>query len=336
MQFRSSLRSSAARFFDAPTLPTDPATYSWKGFADVVGARLRSMLLDEIDLRRGEGSALTRRRTMNDRAHELSQEAILTLIAQVQAGKSEALVAFLSTMARFHRYSWHNCLLIHLQKPNATHVAGFRKWFEFGRHVNAGEKGILILVPIVKRTPKKMMRNALTSPGDERADIQLAEGFTTGYVFDISQTSGEELFTYNHVLGDPDRFLPRLEGLTRLEGIDLSYVSSLGGADGVSRNGRIEIVKDLPPAKKFSVLAHELAHELMHQRNRNLQLDKSVKETEAEAVAFVVSKGIGLDSGTSSSDYLQLWGGNADLLIKSMARIKATSTDILRAVLDKP
>ncbi len=100
---------------------------------------------------------------------------------------------------------------------------------------------------------------------------------------------------------------------------------------GVSRGGRISIRPDLEPAVAFSVLAHELAHELLH-RGEDRPASKTVRETEAEAVAFVVCQAIGLETGTAASDYIQLFDGKAETLAASLDRIQKTAAEIIAAL----
>jgi hypothetical protein len=87
----------------------------------------------------------------SEQIKEITDRAAEQLVAALQAGRSEALTMYLKAIGRFHRYSLHNVLLIASQKPNATHVAGFRTWNELGRFVKNGEKGIMILAPIIRR-----------------------------------------------------------------------------------------------------------------------------------------------------------------------------------------
>jgi hypothetical protein len=108
------------------------------------------------------------------------------------------------------------------------------------------------------------------------------------------------------------------------------------GADGVSRGGRISIRAGLTPAEEFSVLVHELAHELLHRGDDRESLSKLVRETEAEAVAFVVTSAIGLDTGTAASDYIHLYDGSSnkatETLAASLDRIQRTAAGIIVAI----
>ena len=117
--------------------------------------------------------------------------------------------------------------------------------------------------------------------------------------------------------------------------IELEYGQDLGGADGVSKNGTIVLRQGLAPAAEFSVLVHELAHELLHQGDNRNGKTRTTRETEAEAVAFVVAQAIGLDAGTAAADYIQLYRGDKVLLNQSLEDIRKTSGQILSALLGK-
>jgi len=132
----------------------------------------------------------------SEQIKEITDKATELLVAALQQGHSQMLTAYLKAIGRFHRYSLHNVLLIAMQKPNASHVAGFRTWNQLGRFVKKGEKGILILAPIVRRKPD--------SSDDEKEPSCIA-GFRAAYVFDVSQTDGQELPQIGTVQGDPSR-----------------------------------------------------------------------------------------------------------------------------------
>src|ERR1700740_195665 len=116
---------------------------------------------------------------------EITDHATEQLVSALQSGHSEALTGYLRAIGRFHHYSLHNVLLIASQKPNASYVAGFRTWNQLGRFVKKGEKGILILAPIVRRKLENEEER-------DEASTSVA-GFRTAYVFDVSQTDGQEL-----------------------------------------------------------------------------------------------------------------------------------------------
>ena len=266
-----------------------------------------------------------------DEVRRVAREAFEQLVRDVEAGKSDTLKAYLTAMGRFHRYSVGNAILIQLQKPDATHVAGFRAWQRLGRHVKKGEHGIAIKAPVVCR------RKAESDDSDEDAseDGEIVTTFKTAYVFDISQTDGNPLPEFAKAQGDPGACLERLETFIAEKGIKLERHDSLRMAEGVSIGGTILLKVSLAPAEEFSVLVHELAHEMLHQDPANRPKEKTVREAEAEAVAYVVCQGIGLDANTASSDYIQLYDGDKKTLMASLERIQRAAAEILGAVTDE-
>jgi len=259
-----------------------------------------------------------------EQAKQIASNAIEQLRHALEAGHSERLKEYLAAMARFRRYSWGNVMLIASQKPNATHVAGFHAWHKLGRFVKKGEKGILILAPIIRK-------KAENDGGTER-DESVAVGFRATYVFDISQTDGQPLPEIGSVNGDPSGYRERLGKFVTEQGIALEYSDEIAPARGTSSGGKITLLPGQPPAEEFSTLAHEVAHEMMHRDERRSSTTKRVRETEAEAVAFVVCGAIGLDTGSAAQDYIGLYGGDAKLLSESLECVQRTATHILNAI----
>jgi N-terminal domain of anti-restriction factor ArdC len=271
--------------------------------------------------------------TINSKKPVTKQELIAAnvklLIEQLEAGKSEALTHYLTAMSRFHNYSFGNVLEIARQMPTATRVAGFWAWKNLGRSVNAGAKGIRILAPIVgvRRKKDDEAEKDLTKQ-NERALL----GFRNAYVFDISQTSSVDLPEMQHVSGDPGENVERLAAFLKAQGIQLVYNAKIAPALGCSYGGRIAILPGQTKAEEFSTLVHETAHEMLHKAERRTATTKTVRETEAEAVAFVVGKAVGLVTGNASADYIHLYHGNASLLAESLEVIQQTSAVILAAL----
>jgi hypothetical protein len=264
-------------------------------------------------------------------AKTLAESALDALAAQLDAGKSASLTAYLASMARFHRYSANNILLIHVQRQNATRVAGFSAWRKLGRFVRRGEKGIAILVPMTLRRSLQDAGNGVGT--DDVTTARAILGFKPGYVFDVSQTDGEPLPEFAEVTGDPGAYVALLKSFLASRNIELSYANAeLGSAHGASLKGRILLRDDLSAAVTFSVLVHEVAHELLHSGDRRTATSKTIRETEAEAVAFVVSHAIGLDTGTAASDYIQLYAGDKETLLASLGAIQHAATEILTAL----
>jgi hypothetical protein len=255
-----------------------------------------------------------------DEAKKLANGALEDLATALKNGKSETLTAYLGALARFHDYSFGNVMLIAMQKPDATHVAGFQTWKKLGRWVNKGEKGIVIIAPLVGKK-----RDASEEEGPA------LYGFRAVYVFDISQTDGEPLPDLASTQGDPGPYTGRLKALVAARGIELHYEADLGGALGQSAGGTIRILQDLEPAEEFAVLVHEVAHELLH-HNNGRRPPKLVRETEAEAVAAVVSQAVGLQSTAAASDYIQLYQGSSETLADSLQHIQQAATLIIEAL----
>jgi len=255
----------------------------------------------------------------NNKANELIENALNSLTESLENGQSDELKKYLQTMSRFHQYSLRNVMLIALQKPSATHVAGFHAWKKHGRFVKKGENGIVIIAPLVYK--KETVEN-----DDNSRNVTEINGFKGVYVFDISQTDGDKLPAFASVQGDPIRYQEMLGNVISANGITLEYSDTLH-ADGCSSGGKITIRSGLTPAQDFSVKVHELAHEFLHHTGE--KLSKTQKETEAEAVAYVVCQSIGLDTNTAFSDYIQLYRGDKETLISSIQRIKNVSGRIL-------
>ncbi|MBX3357327.1 MAG: hypothetical protein KF745_02755 [Phycisphaeraceae bacterium] len=256
-----------------------------------------------------------------DQVKKIADQALESLATALAAGKSEALTKYLAVLARFHKYSFGNVMLILWQRPEATHVAGFHTWKSLGRFVKKGEKGIAILAPMLIKPRDEDESNE----GKSRPVLR----FRGVHVFDVAQTEGAELPEPPQVAGDPGVHLERIKALVAERGITLDTEDLPMGADGVSRGGRISVRPGLPPAREFAVIVHELAHELLHRGEDRKEISKTVRETEAEAVAFVVSSAIGLETGTAASDYIQLYDGKTETLAASLDRIQKTAAEII-------
>jgi hypothetical protein len=279
-------------------------------------------------------AATVNKSTANTNKQQTAKEVIAAnvqaLIEQLEQGHSEALTAYLTAMGRFHTYSFGNILEIARQKPDATRVAGLYSWNQLGRKVKKGERGIRILAPMIGIRRKK----------DEEAEKDIRTqnqavlvGFRAAYVFDVSQTEGAELPEFSErVSGNAGEFRDRLVDFVIAQGIALEFKESIAPALGMSYGGKIALLPGQSSAEEFSTLVHELAHEMLHKAEPRTATTKTVRETEAEAVAFVVGKTIGLETGRASADYIHLYHGNASLLTESLEVIQKTSAVILAAI----
>jgi antirestriction protein ArdC len=260
-----------------------------------------------------------------EQAKQIASKAIEQLSQALEAGHSEKLREHLAAMARFHRYSLHNIMLIASQRPDACHVAGFHAWHKLGRFVKKGEKGILILAPII---PKKAENRGETEPDESSTAV----GFRAAYVFDVSQTEGQPLPEIGRVNGHPREYRERLVKFVTEHGIALEYSEDIAPARGTSSGGKITLLPGQSPAEEFATLAHEIAHEMMHRDERRSSTSKCIRETEAEAVAFVVCSVIGLETGSAAQDYIGLYGGDAKLLSESLDYVLQTATQVLNTI----
>ena len=262
----------------------------------------------------------------SEQIKEITDRAADQLVAALQVGRSEALAAYLKAIGRFYRYSLHNVLLIASQRPNASYVAGFRTWSELGRFVKKGEKGIMILAPIVRRRTDNQE--------DREETARPIMGFRAAYVFDISQTDGKQLPHIGVVEGEPREYSERLHHFAAAQSISVEYSADIAPARGTSCGGRIKLLPGQSAAEEFSTLAHELAHELLHRGDRRASTSKRVRETEAEATAFVVCQAVGLETGSAASDYIQLWNGDVQVLTESLGYIRQAASQMLEALTD--
>lgn len=260
-------------------------------------------------------------------AAKMTDEALAKLAKDLEQGKSEALTRYLTVMAKFHRYSFGNVMLILAQRPDATYVAGYRSWQGMNRWVKKGEKGIVIVAPMILKRRE--------GEGRLEGESETIVRFKAVHVFDVSQTDGEPLPEAAQTTGDPGDYLPRLRSYVASLGIKLTNDPVPPGALGVSKGGEIRIVPGLPAAREFEVLSHELAHELLHQGTSGEKGTKTKVETEAEAVAFVVCHAVGLNTSSAASDYIQSFDGTKETLAASLDRIQKTANQILEALFEQ-
>jgi antirestriction protein ArdC len=249
-----------------------------------------------------------------DDALKKVDEGLAELNDALAAGGSERFKQYLEVMSRFHRYSFGNVMLILAQFPDATKVAGFNKWKEMGRYVKKGEAGIGILAPLRYK--------AKDEDGEEQ---QLLRGFKIVHVFDVSQTEGKDLPELASVSGNAGDNVARIEKLIRDHDIEVVCESLPMGALGSSSGGKITVIPGLNDVERFAILVHEFSHEILHKGARREETTKKVRETEAEAIAFVVCSALGLDSCERSSDYIALYRGSTETLSESLEFIQKTA-----------
>jgi hypothetical protein len=169
----------------------------------------------------------------SNKAKSLVEGAVAELEAQLRAGKSDALKRHLEVAARFHKYSFRNQLLIAMQRPDATRVAGFHAWKSLGRFVKKGEKGLIIVAPIIGKK-----RNDATPIHDAKEEGSGIFGFRGVAVFDLAQTDGQPLPELTGIAGDPAGNLDALKRFTEGQGISLDYsIDPSPGARETAQHG---------------------------------------------------------------------------------------------------
>ena len=241
-------------------------------------------------------------------------------------------------MSKFTNYSAGNCILIMLQKPEASLVAAFGKWKQLGRTVNKGEKGIAILAPMTFRN--KQSENEDEEEQDEAETRTL--GFRKVYVFDVSQTSGEPVPEYVSDLDEDieeehvEAVISAVRSVTGLP-VDVEEIS--GGAKGYYSHSeqRIVIQAGLSGAQAVKTAIHECAHALLHDPDKNLptaDTTRSDKEVQAESVAYIVASRYGLDTSEYSFPYIASWshGKQLEQLNRFLNEIQGTARIICDAI----
>lgn len=238
-------------------------------------------------------------------------------LERLHAGVTELLdsgvwQAALKFKAKFYSYSFNNALLIYLQRPDATLVAGYRRWQDLGRQVHKGETSLAILAPIVCN---------VTDEGNDEKERRVV-GFRSARVFDVSQTDGEPLpaLPSPTVLEDDTEaileVLGSAEAFAALKGLPVCYRElreGIFGSFSVTKR-TITVRADLPPLQTLKTLIHELAHALLHAEPEEGE-QRHLCELEAESCAFLVLHELGLDTSRYTFPYLASWTENPDELL---------------------
>lgn len=243
---------------------------------------------------------------------------------------SESWIAYLDAQARFHDYSFGNTMLIMVQRPDATRVAGYKAWQKLGRQVRKGEKGLSILAPMHRKAEDK-------ETGEVKSFVS---GFRAVSVFDISQTEGDEIAELpiaDLAEGDIDASI-HAALVAEIERLGFTYAEEAipGTAKGFTsfETKRVVIDETLSRPQVVKVTAHELAHVLMHDPSEiNYHENRPVCEIEAESVAYVVLNVMGYDAGTYSLGYIAHWsGGKAEQVSATAERVQRTANKVLDAI----
>lgn len=270
-----------------------------------------------------------------DKARELAQQietSVNALAAETDAARrSDIFRGWLNAMAQFHNYSWNNQLLISLQCPTATRVAGFHTWRKMNRFVRKGEKGITILAPCIYK-PKMGEQKQSEEIEQQTHAIGKLRGFRAATVFDVSSTDGQSIPSLPwKVKGDCAELLPHAERACRELGIELEYKTITDGAEGYSLGGRIQINQALSNSDRVAVIIHEQAHEILHkQAEIRKNTTRQQRELEAESTSFVVLSHFGIQHG--SPFYLATYEVTPEMLTQSLATISTAAKRIIESI----
>jgi hypothetical protein len=169
------------------------------------------------------------------------------------------------------------------------------------------------------------------SDSEEEKEAESVTYFRVAYVFDLSQTDGEDLPPTSAVRGNAERLISILENLIHNRGIALEYRET-GTALGKSQKNSIWIKPGMDSAETFSTMVHELTHVMLHFRKEETTNEKRTQELEADAVACVVCERFGLQAITTSADYIQTWDGNKKALMQQLERIRLCASGIIQAM----
>jgi len=269
------------------------------------------------------------------------REQVTEIMDQLEKGVSELFESdkykdYLTCMSKFHNYSFNNTLLIAMQRPDATLVAGFNAWKEkHGRMVKKGEKGIRILAPYKYAVEAE--------PENEGEEPQIIErtGFKPAYVFDVSQTEGKELpsIAVNELSGDVNEYNKLFRALRIICPVPVDFEDIEGGSKGYfsDSENRIAIKKGMSQVQTIKTLVHETAHAMLHSsaaEDKDNPVDRRTKEVEAESIAFTVCKRYGLDTDDYSFGYIAGWSSGKDTkeLKASLERIKDTADKMITSI----
>jgi len=255
---------------------------------------------------------------MREKVKELL-ERLDERIDQVQS--SEEFKEILKTFSQFHNYSFQNSLLIKIQKPEATKVAGYRQWQKkFNRNVKKGEEGISIIAPF-------SLKIEVEEEGENKTKEITKTYFRKVYVFDVTQTEGDPLPIVDTELADTfEKLIEPLLSYLEEKGLKLQFENMKKNVEGYFNGESIVVNNNLNNTEKASVIVHEIAHVILHRNNKGRQLNKEIKEMEAEATAFVVMQNFGIE--TKSDNYLALYKKSYNLK-ESLTRINKVASEII-------
>ena len=268
--------------------------------------------------------------------------------------ESEKFKEYLTTMSKFYNYSFNNTLLIAMQKPDATLIAGYTSWQRnFDRHVMKGEKGIKILAPApykaqeerekIDPATQKPVLDADGKPVTETVEV-MRPAFKVVSVFDVSQTDGKELpdIAVDELTGSVENYAAFFEALKQESPVTISFEDIPGGAKGYFSHveNRIAIQEGMSEIQTVKTAIHEIAHAKLHAINPDEKVtpeerkDRHTKEVEAESVAYTVCQRYGIETSDYSFGYIAGWSSDKDTkeLKGSLETIRSTAAEMIESI----
>ena len=269
--------------------------------------------------------------------------------------ESEKYKTYLSTMSKFHNYSFNNTLLIAMQKPEATLVAGYKAWQKnFERHVNKGEKAIRILAPApykIKEERDKldpvtgeMMFDENGMPQREQVEVTIP-AFRAVSVFDVSQTDGKPIpeLEAQELLSTVEGYEDFVQALMNVAPVPIGFEDIPGDSKGYfhTEEKRIAVQENMSESQTLKTMVHEVAHSMLHNKEINRDdlmeapaKDRNTKEVEAESVAYTVCQHFGIDTSDYSFGYIAGWSSGKDMkeLKSSLDTIRKTASELITGI----
>jgi len=268
--------------------------------------------------------------------------------------ESEKFKEYLTTMSKFYNYSFNNTLLIAMQKPDATLIAGYTSWQRnFDRHVMKGEKGIKILAPApykaqeerekIDPATQKPVLDVDGKPVTETVEV-LRPAFKVVSVFDVSQTDGKELpdIAVDELTGSVENYAAFFEALKQESPVPISFEDIPGGAKGYFSHveNRIAIQEGMSEIQTVKTAIHEIAHAKLHAIKPDEKVapeerkDRHTKEVEAESVAYTVCQRYGIETSDYSFGYIAGWSSDKDTkeLKGSLETIRSTAAEMIESI----
>ena len=265
---------------------------------------------------------------------------------------SDSYRNYLSTMSKFHNYSFNNTLLIAMQKPDATLVAGYKAWQKnFERHVNKGEKAIRILAPApykikeerdkIDPVTQELLLDKDGNPQKEEVEITIP-AFRAVSVFDVSQTDGKPIpeLAAKELLSDVEGYQDMIRAVEAISPVPIELEEIAGDSKGYydREAKRIAVHENMSESQTLKTMIHEVAHSKLHskevEQDEQMRKDRNTKEVEAESIAYTVCQHFGVDTSDYSFGYIAGWSSGRDTkeLRASMDTIRRTASELITGI----